>query len=168
MIVLLQKQDDKYLMKSFANPTGIGDNVMVSPITKICNTIVRLNAVDNRAFFLINQTDKDSQMLELTAPSQQESEVWIRKITEAAEKANHLKKVQSKPLPAIPVPPPPPALEETPENLLNSPPDDMQPTEPVEVEPKDQEVRILEFKFGISVKFLSLNFEISVKIFPYF
>lgn len=124
MIVLLQKQDDKYLMKSFANPTGIGDNVMVSPITKICNTIVRLNAVDNRAFFLINQSDQNSQMLELTAPTQQESEVWIRRITEAAEKANHLKKVQSKPLPAIPVPPPPPALEETPENLLNSPPEE--------------------------------------------
>lgn len=49
---------------------------------------------------------------------------WIRKITEAAEKANHLKKVQSKPLPAVPAPPPPPALEETPENLLDSPPED--------------------------------------------
>ncbi|XP_070505008.1 rho guanine nucleotide exchange factor 12-like isoform X1 [Chironomus tepperi] len=137
MIVLLQKQDDKYLMKSFANPTGIGDNVMVSPITKICNTIVRLNAVDNRAFFLINQSDQNSQMLELTAPTQHESEIWIRKITEAAEKANHLKKVQSKPLPAIPVPPPPPALEETPENLLNSPPDETEKQpETTEQEPK--------------------------------
>ena len=126
-------------MKSFANPTGIGDNVMVSPITKICNTIVRLNAVDNRAFFLINQSDQNSQMLELTAPTQQESEVWIRRITEAAEKANHLKKVQSKPLPAIPVPPPPPVLEETPENLLNSPPDDTEkPPETTEQEQKEE------------------------------
>jgi hypothetical protein len=131
MIVLLQKTDEKYLMKSFANPTGIGENAMVSPITKICNTIVRLNAVDNRAFFLINQTDSNSQMLELTAPSQGDSEVWIRRITEAAEKANHLKKVQSKPLPAVPVPPPPPTLEETPENLLNA-------EEPPEVEVKEQ------------------------------
>jgi hypothetical protein len=49
---------------------------------------------------------------------------WIRKITEAAEKANHLLKVQQKPLPAVPPPPPPPALEETPENLLDSPPDE--------------------------------------------
>lgn len=39
-----------------------------------------------------------------------------------------MKKVQQKPLPAIPPPPPPPALEETPENLLDSPPDE--PTEP--------------------------------------
>jgi hypothetical protein len=123
MIVLLQKQDDKYVMKSFANPSGIGDNVMVSPITKICNTIVRLNAVDKRAFYLINQSDQNSQMLELTAPSQSESEIWIHKITEAAEKANHLKKVQSKPLPPVPITPPTQMLE-TPENLLNSPPDE--------------------------------------------
>lgn len=139
MIVLLQKTDEKYIMKSFANPTGLGDNTMVSPITKICNTIVRLNAVDNRAFFLINQSDQNSQMLELTAPSQSESEVWIRKITEAAEKANHLKKVQSKPLPPVPVPPPPPALEETPENLLNSPPDEESQPPPPENPPPEVE-----------------------------
>lgn len=125
-------------MKSFANPTGLGDNTMVSPITKICNTIVRLNAVNNNAFFLINQTDQNSQMLELTTPSQSESEVWIRKITEASEKANHLKKVQSKPLPAVPIPPPPPALEETPENLLNSPPED-EPQAPVPENPPSSE-----------------------------
>lgn len=58
---------------------------------------------------------------------------WIRRITEAAEKANHLKKVQSKPLPPVPAPPPPPALEETPENLLDSPPDD--PPDASAVEP---------------------------------
>lgn len=139
-------------MKSFANPTSLGDN-LVSPITKICNTIVRLNAVDNRAFFLINQTDQNTQMLELTAPTQSESEVWIRKITEAAEKANFLKKVHCKPLPAVPPPPPPPALEETPENLLNEEPvpeddhDQQQqpkdqladPAEPPEPEPEPQD-----------------------------
>lgn len=59
---------------------------------------------------------------------------WIRRITEAAEKANHLKKVQSKPLPAVHAPPPPPALEETPENLLDSPPED--PPDPSTVEPE--------------------------------
>lgn len=62
---------------------------------------------------------------------------WIQKITEAAEKANHLKKVHQKPLPAVPQPPPPPALEETPENLLNSPPDDAQV--PSTEEPEDPE-----------------------------
>lgn len=35
-----------------------------------------------------------------------------------------MKKVQQKPLPAVPPQPPPPDLEETPENLLDSPPDD--------------------------------------------
>lgn len=66
---------------------------------------------------------------------------WIRRITEAAEKANHLKKVQSKPLPAIPPPPPPPELEETPENLLDSPPDDppATTTDPLETSSNDKE-----------------------------
>lgn len=44
-----------------------------------------------------------------------------------------MKKVQQKPLPAVPPPPPPPALEETPENLLDSPPDE--PAAPTVDEP---------------------------------
>lgn len=44
-----------------------------------------------------------------------------------------MKKVQQKPLPAVPAPPPPPALEETPENLLDSPPDE--PVAPSAEEP---------------------------------
>lgn len=39
-----------------------------------------------------------------------------------------MKKVQQKPLPAVPPQPPPQALEETPENLLNAPPDDPTPS----------------------------------------
>jgi Rho guanine nucleotide exchange factor 12 len=70
MIVLLQKQDDKYLLKQIA---AHGDNTPVNPITKICNLIVRLSAVDNRAFFLIDKAN--SHMIEMTAPSEQESEM---------------------------------------------------------------------------------------------
>lgn len=43
---------------------------------------------------------------------------WIQKITEAAEKANYLSKIQQKPLPSIPNTTPPPALEETPESKI--------------------------------------------------
>lgn len=73
MIVLLQKLDDKYLLKQFAYPAAHGDNTPVNPITKICNLLVRLSAVDNRAFFLIDK--ENSHMLEMTAPSEQESEM---------------------------------------------------------------------------------------------
>jgi hypothetical protein len=73
MIMLLQKLDDKYLLKQFAYPAAHGDNVPVNPITKICNLIVRLSAVDNRAFFLIDK--ENSHMLEMTAPSEHESEM---------------------------------------------------------------------------------------------
>lgn len=73
MIVLLQKQDDKYLLKQFAYQGAHGDNTPVNPITKICNLLVRLSAVDNRAFFLIDK--ENSHMLEMTAPSELESEM---------------------------------------------------------------------------------------------
>lgn len=52
---------------------------------------------------------------------------WIRVIAEAAEKANHLKKVHQKPSTIVPPIPPPPTLEETPEALLVAPPEE-QPT----------------------------------------
>lgn len=58
---------------------------------------------------------------------------WIEKITDAAERANKLKKVQQKPLPPVPPQPPPQALEETPENLLDAPPDEAAPAEEPEV-----------------------------------
>lgn len=73
MIVLLQKQDEKYLLKHFPYQTAHGDNTPVNPITKICNLLVRLSAVDNRTFFLIDK--ENSHMLEMTAPSEQESEM---------------------------------------------------------------------------------------------
>jgi Rho guanine nucleotide exchange factor 12 len=73
MIVLLQKQDDKYLLKQFAHPATLGDNTPVNPITKICNLLVRLSAVDKRAFFLIDK--ENSHMLEMTAASEHDSKV---------------------------------------------------------------------------------------------
>lgn len=73
MIVLLQKQDDKYLLKQFSYPAGYGDNTPVNPITKICNLLVRLSAVNNQAFFLIDK--ENSHMLEMTAPCEQDSEM---------------------------------------------------------------------------------------------
>lgn len=72
MIVLLQKQDDKYVLKYFPNPSPC-DSTLVNPITKISNTLVRLSAVDKRTFFLIDK--EKSYMLELTAPSELESEM---------------------------------------------------------------------------------------------
>lgn len=69
LMVLLQKQDDKYIIKSYNNPgTGPGESKsLFFPVIKMTGIIVRSSAVDRQTFFVINTGQ--SQMLELTAPS---------------------------------------------------------------------------------------------------
>lgn len=83
MIVLLQKQEDKYILKHHVIP----ESKAVNPINKINLTLVRLSAVDKRTFFLILIPEvKDSHMVELTAPDPQACTAWINQISEAAER----------------------------------------------------------------------------------
>lgn len=62
ILVLLFKQDDKYFLKTFEN--------LKTPIMKINQVIVRSNAVDPKSFYLIYQTDRNSQMIELIASNE--------------------------------------------------------------------------------------------------
>lgn len=88
MMVLLQKQDDKYLLKYHSSP-GLGNNESkitegrFNPITRINLILVRQSAVDKNTFFLINTNV--SQMLELTAPSSSECKTWFKHISDAAD-----------------------------------------------------------------------------------
>ncbi|XP_055598943.1 rho guanine nucleotide exchange factor 11 isoform X3 [Uranotaenia lowii] len=88
MMVLLQKQDEKYLLKYHSSP-GLGGNESkitegrFNPITKINLILVRQSAVDKNTFFLINTNV--SQMLELTAPSSSECKTWFKHISDAAD-----------------------------------------------------------------------------------
>ncbi|XP_058459868.1 uncharacterized protein LOC131435731 isoform X1 [Malaya genurostris] len=88
MMVLLQKQDDKYLLKYHSSP-GLGGSESkitegrFNPITKINLILVRQSAVDKNTFFLINTNV--SQMLELTAPSSSECKTWFKHISDAAD-----------------------------------------------------------------------------------
>lgn len=76
IMVLLQKQDDRYTLKNYNNPSagGVGENKSLEgkffPIIKMNLIFVRPSAVDKTTFFLINTSL--SQMLELTAPSNSE------------------------------------------------------------------------------------------------
>ncbi|KAH8420973.1 hypothetical protein KR222_000293, partial [Zaprionus bogoriensis] len=81
MIVLLTKQDDKYLLKNLHTPlTG---SKPVSPIMSIdSETLVRQEAADKNSFFLIKT--KTSQMLELRATSSSECKTWFKHISDAA------------------------------------------------------------------------------------
>ncbi|KAM8714144.1 hypothetical protein ACLKA7_014313 [Drosophila subpalustris] len=82
MIVLLTKQDDKYLLKNLHMPLAV-TNKPVSPIMSIdSETLVRQEAADKNSFFLIKT--KTSQMLELRATSSSECKTWFKHISDAA------------------------------------------------------------------------------------
>ncbi|XP_034476460.1 uncharacterized protein LOC117783263 isoform X4 [Drosophila innubila] len=82
MIVLLTKQDDKYLLKNLHMPLAVS-NKPVSPIMSIdSETLVRQEAADKNSFFLIKT--KTSQMLELRATSSSECKTWFKHISDAA------------------------------------------------------------------------------------
>ncbi|KAL5274603.1 ARHGEF12 family protein [Megaselia abdita] len=87
MMVLLHKQDDKYVLKNFPNLSITEQDKnksTISPITNIDQqTLVRQSAVDKNTFFLI--ITKASQMLELRAPSSSECKIWFKHISDVAE-----------------------------------------------------------------------------------
>uniref|UniRef100_A0A336KLF3 CSON010845 protein n=1 Tax=Culicoides sonorensis TaxID=179676 RepID=A0A336KLF3_CULSO len=87
LMVLLQKQDEKYILKHHSNPAVAGENKNMegrfNPITKVNLIFVRQSAVDKNTFFLINTSV--SQMLELKAPSSSDCKNWFRHISEASE-----------------------------------------------------------------------------------
>jgi hypothetical protein len=89
MIVILHKHEDRYFMKPFDN--------MKLPIVKLYRTIIRSNAIDNKSFFLISQTDRDSQMLELIAMNEAECQIWIQKVSERIEKIKERMALKRKP-----------------------------------------------------------------------
>ncbi|GAB0090163.1 hypothetical protein DMENIID0001_048550 [Sergentomyia squamirostris] len=75
IMVLLQKQDDRYVLKVLPNPgAGSAENKskesVFYPLIKVNLILVRQSAVDKTTFFLINTSV--SQMLELTTPSSSE------------------------------------------------------------------------------------------------
>uniref|UniRef100_A0A1B0CLQ4 Guanine nucleotide exchange factor n=1 Tax=Lutzomyia longipalpis TaxID=7200 RepID=A0A1B0CLQ4_LUTLO len=88
IMVLLQKQDDRYVLKVLPNPgAGSAENKskesVFYPIIKVNLILVRQSAVDKTTFFLINTSL--SQMLELTTPSSSECKGWFKHISDAAE-----------------------------------------------------------------------------------
>ncbi|XP_043228877.1 rho guanine nucleotide exchange factor 11-like isoform X14 [Amphibalanus amphitrite] len=79
-IVLLQKQDDKYVLK-FHTVTGRE----ISPIVKNENILVRPMATEKRAFFILHNLNVGPQIYELLFASSSERDQWYRLIKEAAD-----------------------------------------------------------------------------------
>ncbi|XP_046676809.1 rho guanine nucleotide exchange factor 11-like isoform X3 [Homalodisca vitripennis] len=77
VIILLQKQDDKYVLKFYSST--------FSPVIKVSTVIVRPNAVDKKALFLVNTAQNGAQIYDLVATSSSEKRIWFKHISDAAE-----------------------------------------------------------------------------------
>ncbi|XP_069677128.1 rho guanine nucleotide exchange factor 12 isoform X3 [Periplaneta americana] len=88
VIILLQKQDEKYVLKFYNMNTASGGgerSPTLSPIIKVSTVLVRPNAVDKKALYLVNTSHNGAQIYDLVATSSSERKTWFRHISEAAE-----------------------------------------------------------------------------------
>ncbi|CAH1732957.1 unnamed protein product [Aphis gossypii] len=82
LIILLNKVDDKYVLKYY----GFQDRTpTLSPIIKMSTALVRHNAVDKKAMFLVNTSLAGAQIYDLVTTSSNERKTWFRHISEATE-----------------------------------------------------------------------------------
>ncbi|KAK3515685.1 hypothetical protein QTP70_028463 [Hemibagrus guttatus] len=78
MLVLLQKQDDKMLLKchSKSNIAAQDGKQMLSPIIKLESAFLRDVATDRKAFYVIFTWESGAQIYELVAQSVAERKIW--------------------------------------------------------------------------------------------
>ncbi|XP_051166448.1 rho guanine nucleotide exchange factor 11 isoform X3 [Leptopilina boulardi] len=81
IIVLLQRQDEKYLLKLVNSQPS----TVLSPIVKISTVLVRHNAVDHNSIYLVNTSHNGAQIYELVASSQAERKLWFKHISDTVE-----------------------------------------------------------------------------------
>ncbi|XP_063889544.1 rho guanine nucleotide exchange factor 1-like isoform X2 [Scylla paramamosain] len=88
-IVLLQKADDKYILKNHSiskSPVKDENKLTHSPIIKYGPSMLfRAVATDNCAFFIVTTQTVGPHIYELVASSPMERKVWFRHIQEAQE-----------------------------------------------------------------------------------
>ncbi|XP_076036474.1 uncharacterized protein LOC143022237 [Oratosquilla oratoria] len=109
-IVLLQKVDDKYILKNHSINISVGKEdtkFTHSPIIKYGpSTLFRAVATDKCAFFLVTTQSVGAQIYELVAISANERKVWFRHIQEAQETYSQRDGRNRRPHPQPPLPDP--------------------------------------------------------------
>ncbi|XP_030068886.1 rho guanine nucleotide exchange factor 1 isoform X2 [Microcaecilia unicolor] len=86
ILVLLQRQDDKMVLKCHSRtmtPTPDGKQ-MWSPIIRLNSVMTREVATDNKAFYVIFSWQGGAQIYELVAQSSSERKIWCTLISETA------------------------------------------------------------------------------------
>ncbi|XP_059480825.1 rho guanine nucleotide exchange factor 12 isoform X2 [Neocloeon triangulifer] len=103
IIVLLIRQDDKFVLKFFSvsTPASADKSLPYSPIIKTSTVLTRPVATDKRAFFLVNMSQACAQIFELVALSNAERKTWSKHITDTADAAR-MKRENQRPRPDAP------------------------------------------------------------------
>ncbi|XP_071842213.1 rho guanine nucleotide exchange factor 11-like isoform X4 [Apostichopus japonicus] len=98
-VVLLQKQDEKFILKFHSTSSAVGPlqgetsvnnnkRNTHSPIITLSTTLCRQVATSKKAFFLICTSHQGPQIYELVAPSVNERKTWMDLIGSAQENIN--------------------------------------------------------------------------------
>uniref|UniRef100_A0AAX7TFH9 Rho guanine nucleotide exchange factor (GEF) 1b n=1 Tax=Astatotilapia calliptera TaxID=8154 RepID=A0AAX7TFH9_ASTCA len=87
LLVLLQKQDDKMVVKchSKSNIAAQDGKLMLSPIIKLDSVFLRDVATDRKAFYVIFTWESGAQIYELVAQSVGEVKIWTQVIKKAVD-----------------------------------------------------------------------------------
>ncbi|XP_069460652.1 rho guanine nucleotide exchange factor 11 isoform X2 [Ambystoma mexicanum] len=92
LLVLLQKQDEKLVLKCHSKTTlGASDiRQTFSPVIKLNSVLVRAVATDKRALFIICTSELGPQIYELVALTSLEKNTWKERIEEAVKGATRI------------------------------------------------------------------------------
>lgn len=89
LLVLLQKQDEKLVLKCHSKTTVVSSDTKqtFSPVIKLNSVLVRPVATDKRAFFIICTSELGPQIYELIAMTSSEKNMWKELLEEATKNA---------------------------------------------------------------------------------
>ncbi|XP_064618378.1 rho guanine nucleotide exchange factor 11-like isoform X3 [Liolophura sinensis] len=91
ILVLLQKQDDRLVLKcqsTLKSPVVAGKDDTKdthSPVIRLTNLLTRNVATDKKAFFLVSNPNLKPQIYELVSSSSEDRKRWFKHITDACE-----------------------------------------------------------------------------------
>lgn len=87
VLVLLQKQDERFILKLHGKTqtSAAESKLSFSPVIRLSAVLVRPVATDLRSFFVLSMSDNVAQIYELTAPTISDQRTWQRLITQCAD-----------------------------------------------------------------------------------
>nr|DBA14062.1 TPA: hypothetical protein GDO54_005079 [Pyxicephalus adspersus] len=94
LLVLLQKQDEKLVLKCHSKTTVVSSDTKqtFSPVIKLNSVLVRPVATDKKAFFIICTSELGPQIYELVAMTSSEKNMW-KELLEEAGVIQHLREL---------------------------------------------------------------------------